>query len=176
MPNVMTLAEVRTECGIVSLVEDHKIQPWLNVAEATLEKILGRTGMASLRDDDTAAPWPTLLPFIKPYLAWQTFLLAVPSMHSQVTRNGWHVKGGTDGGETYDPIDPKTLGMNESSIRTAMETYMDRLIAELIAGNYAWYGTTVTGEERITSPSSVGISFRRSRWQNREGIPDNNRT
>lgn len=173
MPNVMTLAQVRSECGIVSLVEDHKLQPWLNVAEGTLEKILGRTGMASLRADPAVAPWTTLLPFIKPFLAWQTFLLAAPSMHSQPTRNGWHVKGGQDGGETFEPIDQKTLGMNESSIRTAVETYQDRLLQELVAGNYTWYTTNVTGEERITDPGNAGISFRRSRWQNREGIPDN---
>lgn len=171
MANVITLANVRSICGIVSLVEDHKLQPWLNEAEVRLEKILGRTGMALLRADASAAPWPTLLPFINPYLAWQTFLLAVPSMHSQPTRNGWHAKGGQEGGETYEPIDPKTLAMNESSIKTALEGREDRLIAELVAGNYTWYTTNVTGEERITDPGNVGISFRRSRWQNREGIP-----
>ncbi len=180
MANVITLATVRSICGIVSLVEDHKLQPWLNEAEVRLEKILGRTGMALLRAAKLADPtfalagnsdWLALKEHFEAFLAWQTFLLAIPSIHSQPTRNGWHAKGGNDGGETYEPIDPKTLGMNESSVRTALEGREDRLLSELVAGNYSWYTTNVTGEERITEPGNVGISFRRSRWQNREGIP-----
>lgn len=180
MPNVMTLAQVRSICGISSLVEDQKLQPWLNEAEVRLEKILGRTGMGLLRIAKAADPtfalagnadWLALKDHFEAFLAWQTFLLAIPSIHSQPTRNGWHAKGGQEGSETYEPIDQKTLGMNESSVRTALDGREDRLLSELAAGNYTWYSTNVTGEERITEPANAGISFRRSRWQNREGIP-----
>lgn len=185
MPNVMTLADVRTICGIVSLVEDFKLQPWLNEAEVRLEKILGRTGMGLLRTAKAADPtfalagsadWLALKEHFEAFLAWQTYHLSLPGMHSQPTRNGFHAKGGTEGGETYTAIDQKTLAMHETGIRTTLENRQDRLIDACARGNYAWYGTTVAGEERIERTAFVGISFRKHRQQFREGIPDKSRT
>lgn len=180
MANVITLATVRSICGIVSLVEDHKLQPWLNEAEVRLEKILGRTGMALLRaakasDANFAqtanADWLALREHFEAFLAWQTYHLALPGLHSQPTRNGMHAKGGVEGTETFEPIDQKTLAMHESSIRTSLESRTDRLVSELENGNFSWYGTQVAGEERINSSGSPGISFRRARHQYRHGTP-----
>jgi hypothetical protein len=180
MANVITLADVRTLCGILSGVENNKLQPWLDTAEIRLEKILGRTGMASLRaayaSDPTFAQganadWLALKVYIDRYLAWQTYHLALPSLHSQPERAGFFSKGKTQGGETFDSIDVKTLSMHEGSIRTALETHQARLLEKLQMGDYTWYTTNVDGEPRIEKTNSVGISFRRSRWQNPQGIP-----
>ena len=131
----------------------------------------GRTGMASLRAGSLAAPWTTLLALHQAVLAWQTFLLAAPD-DSQPTRNGWHVKGGQDGGR------PSSRSIEDP--RHEREQHPDGcgnlsgpVAPRTRRRNYTGYTTNLTGEERITDRETWDISFRRSRWQNREGIPDN---
>lgn len=162
---LITAIQARDITGISKNVEDRKWDPFIEAAQFTLEKLLGREGYAVLvlavDLDPTLAGLPELKElrddYVWPYLAWRTAELSGTRMWAEPDRNGTFNRNG----ETYSSVDAKTLAMTKADSRDMAEIYRDRMVAflEENAEDYTWYvvNTCKTKKEFsggvITQPS-----------------------
>jgi len=172
---IISLATVRDVTGLSETIKDRKLAPFMKLAQAELEKVLGRTLYdeldAAIQADDTLATETDLLalmPYIKMALSWRTLQRALPRLSAEPTANGVH---SVNSGE-YQNVDGRALSMQVSDARSAADAEYERLI-EFLKNNrdtYATYDTVVENEERIKKPYVGGVITRKSRWQYPYGI------
>ena len=165
MPNLITISDLQSVCGLNQGVEARKVDHWVVVAQRRLEKIMGRAGYAAMVAAGTSdAAWTDLwTDYIKEFLCWYTLELAYPGMSAEADRGGVFVKVG----EKMTPVDGKNLSMLQASARSAREECQDRLLDHLVenASTYTWYGTQTGDEERISDTGGGGIVMRKSEYQ-----------
>lgn len=99
--SIISLATVKTTVGLPATVEERKLLPYYSSSERTLNRILGDTVFARIETaaanpgDD--APADTLIAdYIVGFLAWFTYLRALPVMFGEPDRNGIHYKNDTN--------------------------------------------------------------------------------
>lgn len=142
---LITAIQAREITGISKNVEDRKWEPFIEAAQFTLERLLGREGYAILvlavDLDPTLAGEPELKElrddYAWPYLAWRTAELSGTRMWAEPDRNGTFSRSG----DTYQSVDAKTLAMTKADSRDMAEIYRDRMVAflEENASDYPWY-------------------------------------
>ena len=163
---LITAIQAREITGISKNVEDRKWEPFIEAAQFTLERLLGREGYAILvlavDLDPTLAGEPELKElrddYAWPYLAWRTAELSGTRMWAEPDRNGTFSRSG----DTYQSVDAKTLAMTKADSRDMAELYRDRMVAflEENAADYPWY---VTNKCETKKEFSGGVITQRSR-------------
>ena len=175
MSNIISVAQVRTTCGLSKTVDDRKLQPFLAIAQEELEKVLGRTLYNELEtaiDADptlaTEADLLTLVGYIKSPLAWRTMQYSLPRMYAEPTANGVHSVNGGD----YQSVDARTLGMQVTQARSAADAGYERLMKFLTENvdTYPSYNDNIDLEERVSRIYPGGVITRKSRWQYPYGV------
>lgn len=175
MSNIISVAQVRTTCGLSKTVDDRKLQPFLAIAQEELEKVLGRTLYneldTAIQADPTLATEAdllTLVGYIKSPLAWRTMQYSLPRMYAEPTANGVHSVNGGD----YQSVDARTLGMQVTQARSAADAGYERLMKFLKenVGTYPSYNDNVDLEERVSRIYPGGVITRKSRWQYPYGV------
>lgn len=175
MSNIISVAQVRTTCGLSKTVDDRKLQPFLAIAQEELEKVLGRTLYSELdtaiQADPTLATEAdllTLVGYIKSPLAWRTMQYSLPRMYAEPTANGVHSVNGGD----YQSVDARTLGMQVTQARSAADAGYERLMKFLKENvdTYPSYNDNVDLEERVSRIYPGGVITRKSRWQYPYGV------
>ena len=175
MSNIISVAQVRTTCGLSKTVDDRKLQPFLAIAQEELEKVLGRTLYneldTAIQADPTLATEAdllTLVGYIKSPLAWRTMQYSLPRMYAEPTANGVHSVNGGD----YQSVDARTLGMQVTQARSAADAGYERLMKFLKENvdTYPSYNDNVDLEERVSRIYPGGVITRKSRWQYPYGV------
>lgn len=166
MTKLITAIKAREVTGISKNVEDRKWDPFIEAAQFTLERLLGREGYAVLVLAVDLDPTLVGLPALKelrdehvwPYLAWRTCELAGTRMFAEPDRNGTFNRNG----ETYSSVDGKTLAMTKADSRDMAELYRDRMVQFLNdnAADYSWY---VTNGCETKKEFSGGVITQRSK-------------
>ena len=172
---IISVAQVRDITGLNKLVDDRKIAPFLKLAQAELEKVLGRTLYdeldTAIQADNTLTGETALLalmPYIQGALAWRTLQRALPRMSAEPTANGVHSVSSGD----YQSVDRAALSMQVSDARTAADAEYDRLLKYMEENEptYPTWRDNVAQEERVTKVYPGGVITRKSRWQYPYGI------
>ena len=173
--NIISVATVRSLCGLSKTVDDRKLQPFLKLAQEELEKVLGRTLYdeldTAIQADPTLATEAdllTLLGYIKGPLAWRTLQYALPRFYAEPTANGVHSVNGGD----YQSVDGRTLSIQVTQARSAADSGYERLLKFLDenVATYPSYNDNVELEERINKTYVGGVITRKSRWQYPYGV------
>jgi hypothetical protein len=165
---LITAIKARELTGISKNVEDRKWDPFIEAAQFTLERLLGKEGYAILvlavDLDPTLDGLPTLKELrdehVWPYLAWRTAELSGTRMWAEPDRNGTFNRNG----DTYSSVDGKTLAMTKADSRDMAELYRDRMVVFLTenAADYPWY---VTDKCETKKEFSGGVITQPSRGQ-----------
>lgn len=172
---IISLATVRSICGLSKTVDDRKLAPFMRIAQEELEKVLGRTLYneldTAIQADPTLATEAdllTLLGYIKAPLAWRTVQHSLPRMYAEPTANGVHSVNGGD----YQSVDAKTLSMQVTQSRSAADAGYERLLKFLDenTATYPSYNDNVELEERVNKMYPGGVITRKSRWQYPYGV------
>jgi hypothetical protein len=173
--NIISVAQVRSTCGLAKTVDDRKLQPFLTLAQEELEKVLGRTLYDELETaieaDPTLATEPdllTLVSYITGPLAWRTLQYSLPRLYAEPTANGVHSVNGGD----YQSVDSRTLSMQVTQARSAADGGYERLLKFMDenTATYPSYNDNVELEERVSKMYPGGVITRKSRWQYPYGI------
>ena len=173
--NIISVAQVRSTCGLAKTVDDRKLQPFLTLAQEELEKVLGRTLYneldAAIVADPTLATetdLAALMEYIKGPLAWRTLQYSLPRLYAEPTANGVHSVNGGD----YQSVDSRTLSMQVTQARSAADGGYERLMKFLDenTATYPTYNDNVQMEERVNKMYPGGVITRKSRWQYPSGI------
>ena len=172
---LITAIKARELTGISKNVEDRKWDPFIEAAQFTLERLLGKEGYAILVLAVDLDPTLTGLPELKelrddyiwPYLAWRTAELSGTRMWAEPDRNGTFTRSG----DTYQSVDGKTLAMTKADSRDMAELYRDRMVVFLEENpeDYTWYKSNKCETKK---EFSGGVITQRSRG-NRSSYPYN---
>lgn len=159
-------------CGLNSLVEDRKVDPWITEARIRWRKILG----TELYNKQQAAPTDTRFVDLmddekgwgKSYLCWTAYALSFPFLAAEADRGGVFQK--EEQGK-FQSVSTGTLAMLKNTAESSAEA-RERMLLQYLndnASDYPEWATTTGSEDRIderTSRNTAGVSFRRSRAQN----------
>lgn len=151
MTYIVSLATVRTILGLNSNVENDKLESYLDAAHEYMRERLGDDCYAEFiaaieADSDLDQPenakWLALITNgADRFLAWLTYHLSMPRLHSEADRAGFFAKSGSD----YQSVDGATLGRHQSSAKDMYTLYERKLLA-YIATNRSDYESLTTGD------------------------------
>ena len=176
MTYIVSIATMKETVGLSNLVEERKLEPFVDGVQRTVKRILGETLydrlITELEADPTLATEADLKTLVDDYLtgliAWTVYLQAMPRLYAEFDRNGAHYKNDANTVQA----DNTWLKMEQAAARDMADKYtldlMDFLKDNSDTGEpFADWKTVTTDEQgqRINRSYGVGIITRPSRWQ-----------
>lgn len=170
MANLITKADLVSVCGLNSLVEDRKIDPWIREAHLRWMKILGPKLYDLQQANPTESRFVDLMEdgkgWGKSYLCWKALELAYPSLAAEADRGGVFQK---EEQGRFQSVSTGTLAMLRSTAESAAEARETLLFAWLRANADIYPELHEAGAIPRVDDSNrrnvAGLSFRRSRHQ-----------
>lgn len=170
MPDLIAIADLRTITQLGDNVEERRMKAGIEDAHREVRKVLGRTGYdivyaAAPSFSSMDAKYTTLLgTYLKPFMAWRAKQYSYGDNVAEIDKTGVFSRSGED----YSTVSDKTLSLLIAQARTRAEDRLEDLLwyLEENRATFTWYDTTVDGEERQTTQTSVGgFVMRRARKQ-----------
>ena len=165
---IVSTTNVKDNTPLPNNVPDSKLENHLDYAHLKLEKVIGATLYAEIQgmiDTDSTLATEASIKLLRdyyiiPYIAWLTYYLSMPNLHSGPNVSSFTTKSPED----YEAVDSSTLKMHRQDAQLRWEEYQDRLQTFLRNSSdvkYNSYDTTTTDEERIHTTYQGGIVPRR---------------